>query len=199
MKLKGPQGKIARRLSLAHTPKASKVLELRPTPPGQHGKRMIGRPSDYKLQLLEKQRLRVQYNIEERQLRNYYKKAIRKAGNTSENLVQLLETRLDAALFRGGLTRTIYAARQIVSHGHILVNGKKVDIPSYGLKAHEVVQIKEKSRELEMIKSAMENASPPAYLELSKKDFSVTLLYMPKREEVPVICEVSRVIEFYSR
>lgn len=199
MNLKGPQGKIARRLGIAHTPKASKVLELHPTPPGQHGKRHTGRASDYKYQLLEKQRLRVQYNINERQLRNYYLKASRKSGSTPENLIQTLETRLDAAVFRGGLARTIYAARQFVAHGHVLVNGKKVDVPSYVLKAHDVIQVKEKSRKLEALTNAMENASPPQYLELSKKDCSVTLLYLPKREEIPVICELPRVIEFYSR
>ena len=91
MDLKGPQGKIARRLGLAHTPKASKVLELHPTPPGQHGKRMSRRESDYKLQLLEKQRLRVQYNISEKQLSNCYQKANRKSGSTPENLIQSLE------------------------------------------------------------------------------------------------------------
>ena len=199
MNLKGPQGKIARRLGLAHTPKASKVFELRPTPPGQHGKRMSRRESDYKLQLLEKQRLRVQYNINERQLSNYYQKASKKSGSTPENLIQMLEVRLDSAVFRGGFARSIYAARQLVSHGHVTVNGKKVDIPSYGLKAHDVAQVKEKSRKLETVKNAMENAALPPYLELSKKECSVTLLYAPTRDEIPVVCELPRVIEFYSR
>ncbi len=199
MATKVAQTKMARRLGLAHTPKASKVLESRPNPPGQHGGRPSRRVSDYKLQLVEKQRLRMQYNLSEHQLRLYYKKANRKLGNTPDNLIQALETRLDAAVVRAGLSRTIYSARQFVNHGHVKVNGKKVDIPSYGLKVNDVIEVKDKSKKLDVVVNAMENPTTPEYLELDTKKCTVTLLYVPKREEIPVVCELPRVIEFYSK
>lgn len=198
----GPKVKLSRRLGIPLTPKAAKVMDRKPFPPGQHGRSQQfarGRMSDYKRQLLEKQRLRAQYNISERQMRNYFRKAERAVGNTADLLIQLLESRLDAVVYRGGLAPTIYAARQFVSHGHILVNGKRVNIPSYQVKVGDVVSVRQKSRQLPVIVDAIDSAVPPSYLELSPDDMSVKFLYLPNREEVPVIAEVSLVIEFYSR
>ncbi|PID86037.1 MAG: 30S ribosomal protein S4 [Chloroflexi bacterium] len=202
MSYTGPKAKLSRRLGIPLTPKAAKVMERKPYPPGQHGREeqyRRGRQSAYKQQLLEKQRLRAQYNIRERQMRSYYREANQKSGNTGENLIQILESRLDAVVLRGGLATTIYAARQYVNHGHIRVNGKKVDIPSYRVKPGDVVSVKDKSRRLQIFQHAIEQAIPPKYLELSADDMAITVNYLPQREEVPIICELSKVIEFYSR
>jgi small subunit ribosomal protein S4 len=132
-------------------------------------------------------------------MRNYFREATRMSGNTADNLIHLLETRLDAVVLRGGLAPTIYAARQYVSHGHIEVNGRRVNIPSYHVEVGDVVSVQDKSRTLEMFANAIESASPPPYLDLSEDEMAVRLLYLPEREEVPVIAELSQVIEFYSR
>jgi len=199
--MKGPKVRISRRLGIAITPKASRIMERRPNPPGQHGPNMRrSKMSEYKRQLIEKQRLRFQYNVKEKQMVNYFRKAARKAINTGEALFQLLETRLDAVVLRAGITPTIYAARQFVSHGHITVNGKHVNIPSYNVKIGDVVSINEKSRSLQIVKDSMESRpATPAYLEFSEGELSATLLKLPRREEVPVICDIALVIEYYAR
>src|SRR5918912_3886980 len=138
---RGPKVKIARALGIALTPKAARVMERRPNPPGQHGASPRRKVSDYKKQLLEKQRLRAQYNVSERQLRNAFAEASRKSGNTGVRLLQLLELRLDAVVLRAGFVRTIYAARQAVTHGHVLVNGKRVDRPSRRVKPGDVISL----------------------------------------------------------
>lgn len=201
MKYTGPKVKLSRSLGIPLTPKAAAAMERRPYGPGQHGREQQRRRqiSDYKRQLLEKQRLRAQYNIHERQMRNYFRKALRRPGNTADTLVQLLESRLDALVARGGLARTIYAARQYVSHGHILVNGERVSVPAYQVKPGDVISVKEKSRTMPAFVEAVESSSPPAYLQLSEDDMSVKLLHAPMGEEVPIICDISQVIEFYSR
>lgn len=202
MNYTGPKVKISRKLGIPLTPKAARVMEKKGYPPGQHGRmgQFRRKESDFKRQLMEKQRLRLQYNVHERQMRNYFKKASRRRGNTADNLIQLLETRLDAVVMRAGLARTIYAARQYVSHKHICVDGQVVNIPSYNVKVDSVVSVREKSRKLTMFADAMELiVAPPPYLERSKEEMSVKLLYLPQRDEVPVICETSLVIEFYSR
>ncbi len=202
MKFTGSKVKKSRALGIALTPKADRYLNKRPYPPGQHGLQQQMRRrkmSPYKMQLTEKQKLRAQYNIHERQMRNYYAKASRK-GDMINSLVQLLECRLDAVILRAGLARSIYAARQYVNHGHVLVDGKKVDIPSFQVKPDQVVSIKEKSRRMDCFQIALDTApNCPPYVERNKKNFSAKFLYNPPREEVPVICEVPLVIEFYSR
>lgn len=202
MKFTGPKVKLSRKLGIALTPKAAKYMEKRPYPPGQHGPAKGTRPpkSEYGKQLLEKQRLRFQYNVSERQMRNYFRKALRSKGRTGEVMIQLLETRLDSVVLRAGFARTIYAARQYVNHGHIEVNGLRVDIPSYRLKAGDIVSIREKSRQLAPILSAMADV-PPAlkYVERDWKNMQATFVYTPSREEIPVICEVDKIVEFYSK
>ncbi len=200
MAYRGPKVKVSRRLGLAITPKAQKGLELRPHPPGQHGKsRRPSKISDYGKQLLEKQRLRYQYNLGERQLRNYARKALQAKGNAQDNLLHLLESRLDALVLRAGLARTIHAARQYVVHGHVRVNGKKVDVPSYPVKPGDKVSLRAKSRDLECFDYALQQASPIPYISVDKDGREFVVNYVPQRDEVPVVCDLPLVIEFYSR
>jgi small subunit ribosomal protein S4 len=196
----GPKVRLSRKLGIAMTVKAGKLMERKPNPPGQHGaNKRRAKVSDYGKQLFEKQRLRLQYNVHERQLRRYVDKAQRSLGNTGEILVQLLEARLDAVIYRAGLARSIYAARQYVTHGHIHVNGKQVDIASYHVKVNDTISVREKSRKLLCFQEAIRTSAPPAYLEVSKSNLSVKMLYVPPREEVPIICEIPLVVEYYSR
>jgi small subunit ribosomal protein S4 len=202
MKFNGPKVKLSRKLGIALTPKAVKYMEKRPYPPGQHGaaKRSRTPKSEYGRQLLEKQRLRFQYNISERQMRNYFQKALRNKGRTGEVLVQLLESRLDAIVLRAGFARTIFAARQYVNHGHFEVNGERVDIPSYRLKPGDVISVKAKSRRLTPILEAMTTVTPAlSYVERDWINMQATFVYIPTRDEVPVICEIDKVVEFYSK
>jgi small subunit ribosomal protein S4 len=200
MKYNGPKVKLSRKVGFAITPKARKVLDRKPGTPGQHGNaRRRPKQSDYAKQLIEKQRLRLQYNIHERQMTNTIKRAARLQGNKVDVLVQLLEQRLDALVMRAGFARSIYAARQYVRHGHVLVNGDKVDMPAYAVQPNDVITIKEKSRKLEGFQEAIRSSAPPPYLDVSKADFTAKFLYLPPREEVPVVCEVPLVIEYYSR
>lgn len=202
MKFIGPKVKLSRKLGIAITPKAVKYMEKRPYPPGQHGPAKGGRPpkSEYGKQLLEKQRLRFQYNVSERQMRNYFLKALKSKHATGEMLVQLLESRLDAIVLRAGFARTIFASRQFVAHGHIEVNGERVDIPSYRVRQGDVVSVRQKSRQLAPILEAMAGVPPAiAYVERDWINMQATFVRIPLREEVPVICEVEKVVEFYSK
>ena len=200
MNYTGPKVKLSRKLGIELTQKAAKYMAKKGYPPGQHGNsKRRPKNSDYGKQLLEKQRIRLQYNVSEKQMRNYYKRAAQLTGNTGDILVQFLETRLDALVYRAGLARTIYMARQLVNHGHILVNGSRVDIPSFRVRVNDVVSVKQKSQKNEVIQDSIRSASPPNYIEISKADFSAKLLHIPEREEIPVICEISLVVEFYSR
>jgi len=200
MNYTGPKAKVSRRLGIAISPKAEKYLERRPTPPGMHGKsRRPKKQSDYGRQLLEKQRLRFQYNVSERQLRNYYAKATRKTGNPADILLQSLECRLDAMVLRAGFARSIHAARQLVGHGHIEVNGRKVNVPSFSCRENDVIRVREKSRQIDAIGYALQSASFPPYLNVDAEGMSATLNSIPKADDIPVICEISLVVEFYSR
>ncbi|MEA4906036.1 MAG: 30S ribosomal protein S4 [Anaerolineaceae bacterium] len=196
----GPKVRLSRRFGIALTPKAAKVLERKPAPPGQHGK--DGRPeqvSDYKKQLTQKQLLRCHYNIREKQMRRYYSMASKSRGNSAERLVQLLETRLDALVLRAGFAPTIYAARQYVSHGHFLVNGQRVNIPSYAVRPGDVVSIRPKSQPMVVFQNVMPSGAALGYLAVSAQERTAQLVRLPLSGEVPIICELNRVIEFYSR
>lgn len=194
--------KLSRSLGVALTPKAAKYMERRPYPPGQHG-RGRKKESDYKNQLVEKQRLRAQYNISERQLRNAYEEADRKQGKTGEVLVGILESRLDAFVLRAGFARTIYQARQFVNHGHFIVNGRKVDIPSYRLKPNDFVQVRKKSRTMTPFQLAAAGAwageQTPAYIEAHLDGLVARFIQVPERRQVPVICDEQLVVEYYSK
>jgi len=196
---RGPKVKIARALGIPLTPKAARIMERRPNPPGQHGAATRRKVSEYKKQLVEKQRLRAQYNVSERQLRNAFAQATRQTGNTGVRLLQLLEMRLDAVVLRAGFVRTIYAARQAVAHGHFQVNGGKVDRPSYRVQPGDVVSLASRSRDMIAFTAPLENARPPAYMQLDREKRSVRVSEIPERDQIPVQCEASLIVEFYSR
>ena len=175
MNMRGPKVRISRQLGIEMTPKAGKCMKRRSFPPGQHGegKDKFGKWSEYKRHLIEKQRLRAQYNVEEKQTAEYVKRAMRQQGNPADNIIRMFETRLDAVVYRAGLARTIYSAQQLVSHGHVLINGKKVDIPSQHVKVNDVVSVKEKSRQIQpFVEAAQEMVARPIlpYLERAKEE-----------------------------
>ncbi|WP_069814098.1 30S ribosomal protein S4 [Streptomyces sp. TP-A0874] len=198
-----PKIKKSRALGIPLTPKAVKYFESRPYPPGEHGR---GRKqnSDYKVRLLEKQRLRAQYDLSERQLARAYERARKSETKTGDALIVELERRLDALVLRSGLARTIYQARQMVSHGHIEVNGRKVDKPSFRVRPDDVVRVRERSREKYPFQVAREggydtDGETPRYLEVNLKALAFRLDRDPLRKEVPVICDEQLVVEFYAR
>ena len=195
-----PKIRLSRRLGMPLTPKAVAYFERRPYPPGEHGRKRK-QASDYSTRLLEKQRLRAQYDISETQLRRAFDRAKRTGGKTGEALIQDLESRLDATVLRAGFARTIYQARQFVTHQHVLVNGTRVDRPSYRLRPGDFVQIAERSRAKEPFQVAASgaHADPPAYLEVRLADLVARVERTPSREEIPVICEEQLVVEYYSR
>jgi small subunit ribosomal protein S4 len=198
-----PKVRLSRALGIPLTPKSTRYFERRPYPPGVHGRRRRN-PSDYRLRLLEKQRLRHQYDVRERQLRRVVDEAFRSPGRTGDVMIELLERRLDAVVLRAGFARTIYQARQMVSHGHFDVNGRRVDIPSYRLRPGETVQVRQNAREKPPFVLAAAGANAPAgeippYLDVRLPELTATLTREPKREEIPVICDEQMVVEFYSR
>ena len=203
MKYTGPKVRLARQLNVPLTPKATRIMTKRDYPPGQHGptkKFSRNRPTPYKEQLLEKQKLRAQYNIHEKQLRNYYAKANSKAGSTPDNLIAMLESRLDSVVLRAGLATTIYQARQIVNHGHIVVDGKRVNIPSYSVKVGQQIAVRQKSRKMLMFETALaQTGRRPEYISFSEGAMSAELRYLPKVEEVQVFADLPKVVEYYSR
>ncbi len=171
--------------------------------PGQHGQRRR-RPSDFGIQLAAKQKLRGYYgNITEKQFHNIYVEATRKRGDTSENLIGLLERRLDAVVYRMKFVPTVFAARQFVNHGHVTVNGQRVNIPSYRVKEGDVIEVREKSRQMALVLEASELAERdvPEYVEVDHSKMRGTFVRTPKFADVPypVMMEPNLVIEFYSR
>ncbi len=195
-----PKIRLSRRLGLPLTPKAVGYFERRPYPPGEHGRKRR-QQSDYSTRLLEKQRLRAQYDVSETQLRRAFDRARRAGGKTGEALIQDLESRLDATVLRAGFARTVYQARQFVTHRHVLVNGRRVDRPSYRLRPGDWVSVAERSRTLEpfQVAAAGAHADAPAYLEVRLPDLTARVERVPAREEVPVVCEEQLVVEYYSR
>ncbi len=195
-----PKVRLSRRLGLPLTPKAVSYFERRPFPPGEHGRKRK-QQSDYSTRLLEKQRLRAQYDVSETQLRRAFDRARRTGGKTGEALIQELESRLDATVLRAGFARTIYQARQFVTHQHVLVNGRRVDRPSYRLRPGDWISIAERSRTKEpfQVAAAGAHAAAPAYLEVRPADLTARVERVPGREEIPVVCEEQLVVEYYSR
>ena len=196
--------KVDRRLKVNLWGRPKSPFNSRAYPPGQHGQSRSSKPSDFGTQLQAKQKLKSYYgNINERQFRNIYKKALMKKGDSAENLIGLLERRLDAVVYRSKLSTTIFAARQLINHGHVRVNGKKVNISSYQLKEEETIEVKEKSKKLALIDIALANKERevPEYLSVDEKNKKVTFVRTPKFEEVPypVVMEPNLVIEYYSR
>ncbi len=194
----GPRWKLRRRLgiSLSGTGKELK----RPYPPGQHGPGQRRKLSEYGLQLQEKQKIRFMYGVSEKQLRNLYIRSGKLKGVHGENLLKLLESRLDNLVYRLGFARTRPQARQLVVHGHVTVNGKKVDRPSYQVKPGDVISLREKSRDLAIVKEALENRDYlPDYLSYDENKMEGTYVRLPEREELPAEINETLVIEYYSR
>ena len=196
--------KVDRRLKVNLWGRPKSPFNSRNYPPGQHGKTRKGKISDYGSQLEAKQKLKFYYgNMNERQFRNVYRKAIKKKGNTTENLVGFLERRLDTVIYRAKFAITVFSARQLINHGHIKVNGKKVNIPSYSVSEKDTIELKDKSKELVVIAGALINKERevPDYIQMDEKNKTAKFLRVPKFSEVPypTIMEPSLVIEYYSR
>lgn len=196
--------RLSRALGIALTPKAAKYLEKRPYAPGEHGRTKRKTDSDYAVRLREKQRLRAQYGIREAQLKIIFQEARRTQGLTGENLVELLEMRLDALIVRAGFARTTAQARQLIVHRHILVDGQLVDRPSFRVKPGQLMHVKPRSEGMEPFQVAAAGGhvdvlpTLPVYLEVEIDKLHATLLRRPKRAEVPVTCEVQLVVEYYA-
>ena len=196
--------KVDRRLKVNLWGSPKSPFNTRNYPPGQHGKSKKGKPSDYGMQLEAKQKMKFYYgNMNERQFRNTYRKARQQKGNTTENLVAFLERRLDTIIYRAKFATTVFSARQLINHGHIKVNGKKVNIPSYLTKPEDVIEIKDKSKEMTTIVGSMvsKERDVPEYIQMDEKSKKAKLVRIPKFSEVPypTIMEPNLVIEYYSR
>lgn len=196
--------KIDRRLGVNLWGRPKSPFNRRSYGPGQHGQNRRKKPTDFGIQLMAKQKLKGYYgNISEKQFLRYFKEAVRRKGDTSQSLIEILERRLDAVVYRSKLVPTVFAARQFVSHGHVLVNGRRVNIPSYMVKDGDVIEVRQKSREMAMVLEALVSAERdvPDYIELDPKKLTATFLRGPKLEDVPypVQMEPNLVIEFYSR
>jgi len=200
----GPKARISRRLgtNIFGTVGETKALDKRPYPPGEHGRtRRRGNVSEYLLQMQEKQKARFSYGLTERQFRNLYEEANRREGVTGENMLRYLELRLDNVAYRAGWAATRPQARQFVSHGHVEVNGKRVNIPSYRVRKGDVVTLKQKSRELVVIQwnSDMLGRTPPPWLEATDGRFNITVRELPLREHIDVPVREQLIVELYSK
>ena len=196
--------KVDRRLKVNLWGRPKSPFNTRNYPPGQHGSARKGKLSDYGIQLEAKQKMKFYYgNINERQFRNVYLKAIKKKGNTTENLVGILESRLDTVVYRAKFATTVFSARQLINHGHIKVNDKKVNIPSYLVKSEDTIEIKNKSKEMTIILGALlsKEREIPEYIQMDEKKKRAKLVRVPKFSEIPypTIMEPNLVIEYYSR
>ena len=196
----GPSWKISRRLgvSLSGT---GKELARRPYAPGQHGPNQRRNKSEYGMQLTEKQKLRHMYGLNERQFRNLFMRAGKiKEGKHGVNFMVLLEQRLDNVVYRLGLATTRRQARQLVNHGHVLVDGKRVDIPSYEVAVGQVISIREKSKELTIIKDAVESTlGRPSFVSFDSEKLEGSITRLPERDELPQEVDESYVVEFYNK
>ena len=195
--------KIDRRLGVNLWGRPKSPFNKRETPPGQHGARRR-KPSDFGIQLMAKQKLKGYYgNIGEKRFRKYYQDAVRLKGDTGENLVGLLEHRLDAIVYRAKFVPTVFAARQFVNHGHVLVNGKRMTVPSYTVKVGDVITVRQKSREMALVLESIQSAERdvPDYLDVDHSKLSAGIIRTPKLEDIPypASMEPNLVVEFYSR
>jgi small subunit ribosomal protein S4 len=197
----GPRVRISRRFGIPIFG-PSKYLERRNYGPGVHGPKSRRKHTDYGLGLIEKQKLRYYYGLMERQFRGVYEKARKRRGVTGEQMLQILETRLDNVVFHLGFANTRAAARQMVSHGHITVNGRKVNVPSFCLKVNDAVAVKNSNVSRQLATKNLEVATSravPDWLSLNKEEFKGTVMRIPTRAEIQPIANEQAVVEFYSR
>lgn len=201
----GPVGKISRRLGIGITEKGSRILEKRSFPPGQHGPTARRRQvSDYGLQLLEKQKAKYMYGVLERQFRRTFEQAARRSGVTGEYLLSLLERRLDNVVYRLGLATTRAQARQLVAHGHIVVDGRKTNIPSFTVEVGQQIAVRPESRRRAYFKNLVDAGSlnkyqAPDWLRLSPAELSGSVVSLPRREDAEQGIKEQLIVEFYSR
>ncbi len=195
----GPVWKKSRRLGFS-TLENGKELQRRPFAPGQHGQKRTRKLSNYGLQLHEKQKVRFTYGLTEKQFKRIFKDATKLQGKAGENFLYLLESRLDSIAYRAGFATTRRQARQLVNHGHITVDGKKVDIPSYRLKPGQVISLREKSRGLQIIKDSLEaTASRKEFVTFDENKLEITYVRLPERSEIMTDIAENLIVEFYSR
>jgi small subunit ribosomal protein S4 len=196
----GPATRISRRLKVDLIG-GDQAFERRPYPPGQHGRGRI-KESEYLLQSQEKQKARYTYGVLERQFVRYYKEAVRRPGKTGENLLQILESRLDNVIYRAGIARTRRQARQLVSHGHFLVNGVKVNVPSYQVSAHDIIDVKAKSIETTPFIIARETHGErvvPAWMEAFPNRMRILIHQLPVRAQIDIPVQEQLIVEYYSK
>jgi len=196
----GPRTKRSRRAHQLLDENKAKYYDRRPYPPGEHGRGRI-RESQYLIQLREKQKLRFMYGVLEKQFRRYYEGAARQRGITGTNLLRILESRLDNVVYRAGLARTRPQARQLVGHSHFLVNGKKVDVPSYQVRAGDVVTIRERSADILPIQLAVDtlDRTPPEWMEVDETARKIVIKDLPSREQIDIEIQEQLVVELYSK
>ncbi len=194
----GPKHKLSRRVGISLTGTGKELKK--PYPPGQHGPGQRKKLSEYGLQLNEKQKLRHMYGLVEKQFANLFVKASKMSGVVGENFMVLLESRLDNLVYRMGLSRTRHGSRQLVNHGHVTVNGKKVDIPSYQVKPGDVIGLREKSRNLQVVKDALEERNYlPEYVTFDDNALEGKFIRLPDRSELPQEINEKLIVEYYSR
>ena len=196
--------KVDRRLKVNLWGRPKSPFNTRNYQPGQHGQSRKSKPTDYGVQLIAKQKLKSYYgNINERQFRNIYRKAIKKRGDTTENLVALLETRLDTVIYRAKFAPTVFSARQLINHGHFKVNKKKVNVPSYLVKEEDLIEVKDKSKSLIIIEGCLSSKERdvPEYIQSDGKNKTAKLVRVPKFADIPYPAQMEPklVIEYYSR
>ncbi|MBO6482165.1 MAG: 30S ribosomal protein S4 [Pelagibacteraceae bacterium] len=196
--------KVDRRLKVNLWGRPKSPFNTRNYRPGQHGQSRKSKPTDYGMQLIAKQKLKSYYgNINERQFRNIYRKAIKKRGDTTENLVALLETRLDTVIYRAKFAPTVFSARQLINHGHFKVNKKKVNVSSYLVKEEDLIEVKDKSKSLIIIEGCLNSKERdvPEYIQSDGKNKTAKLVRVPKFADIPYPAQMEPklVIEYYSR
>jgi small subunit ribosomal protein S4 len=200
----GPRARVSRRLgtNIFGTKGETVALDRRPYPPGEHGRtRRRGNVSEYLLQMQEKQKARFTYGLSEKQFRNLYEEANRKEGVTGENMLRFLELRLDNVVYRAGWAATRPQARQFVGHGHVSVNGKRVDIPSYRVRKGDVITLRDKARKMIVVEWNRDvlDRTPPAWLEAGDGGLAVTVRELPVRAQIDVPVREQLIVELYSK
>ena len=203
-KLKTPRGKLVRKFgeNIFGNPKFDRILNRKPYAAGQHGQSRRRRLSNYGIQLREKQKIKVLYGVLEKQFRNYFEKADKMVGETGTNLMQLLEQRLDNVVYRLGFAPTRPAARQLVNHAHFLVNNRKVNISSYNVKPGDVIQVRERSKKMDIILDSMKRIKGDLdlpWLELDKAKMTGSVIAFPEREDMHILVNEQLVVELYSK
>ena len=196
----GPKHKACRRARTPLCQSKKCPVDRRPYPPGEHGRGRI-RESDYQIQLREKQKLRTMYGVLEKQFRRYYEEAARRPGVTGDALLQILECRLDNVVWRSGMAATRAQARQLVNHGHIEVNGKKVDIPSYQVRQNDVITVKEASHDMVVIQHSIDTLDrvTPEWLDVNLGDRRVAIRDLPSRDQIDTAIQEQLIVELYSK